>query len=147
MMIASIARIPISLCCRRTEMCSVSMIIITLLWIPSPPTPSKMKPLNANREFTLLLLEAPGPRRNRSWNLLEINTPSARRSLLQALAPFAVLQRSPNLLDVAGAAQASRDFSRPYSLDFLYVVTKRGRCSGIEEISLHPGLRALFFFR
>src|ERR1041385_2422258 len=147
MMIASIARIPISLGCRRTEMCSVSMIIITLLSIQSPPTPSKMKPLNANQELTVLLLEAPGPRRNLNWNLLEINTPSARRSLLQALTPFAVLHRSPNLLDVAGAIQASRDFSRPYSLVFLYVVTKRGRCSGIEEFSLPTGLRALLLFR
>src|ERR1041385_7757040 len=106
-----------------------------------------MKPLNANREFTLHILEAPGPRRNHSWNLLEINTPSARRSLLLALAQFFVLQRLPNLLVVAGAAKASRDFFRPYSLDFLYVVTKRGRCSGIEEISLPTGLRALFFIR
>ena len=106
-----------------------------------------MKPLNVKREFTLHSLEAPGPRRNRSWNLLEITTPSARRLLLQAVVQFVVLQCSPNLLDVAGAVQASRDFSRPYSLVFLYVVTKRGRCSGIEEISLPTGLRALLFIQ
>src|ERR1041385_9074812 len=128
-------------------MCSVSMTIITLQSIQSPPTPSKMKPLNTNQELTLLLLVAPGPRRNLNWNLLEINTLSPRRSPLQALAPFAVLLRSPNLLDVARAVQASRNFSRPYSLVFLYVVTKRGRCSGIEEFSLPSGLRALLLFR
>ena len=106
-----------------------------------------MKRLHAKREFTLHSLEAPGPRRNRSWNLQEIIPPSARSLLLQALAQSVVLQRLPNLLVVAGAAKASRDFFRPYSLDFLYVVTKRGRCSGIEEISLPTGLRALLFIR
>src|ERR1041385_7085467 len=120
------------------------MIIITSLSTPSPPTPRKMKPLNVKREFTLHFHEAPGPHRNRSWNLQEIITPSARSLLLQALAQSVVLQRSPNLLVVAGAAKASRDFFRPYSLNFLYVVTKRGRCSGIEEISLPSGLRDFF---
>src|ERR1041385_1139086 len=128
-------------------MCSVSMTIITSLSTPYPPTPRKMKPLNVKREFTLHFLEAQGPRRNLSWNLLEIITPSTRSLLLQALAPFVALLRSPNLLDVAGAAKSSRDFFRPYSLDFLYVVTKRGRCSAIEEISLPSGLRALLFSR
>src|ERR1041385_2148518 len=106
-----------------------------------------MKPLDVKREFTLHSLEAPGPRRNRNWNLLEIIIRSGRRFLRQAVAPFVFFPRVRNLLDVASASQASRDFFRPYSLDFLYVVTKRGRCSGIKEISLPSGLRALLFSR
>src|SRR3954466_14150019 len=104
------------------------MIIIISLWTIYPLTPSKKKKplLNVNPEFSRHFLEAPGPRRNRSWNLQEINIHSARRSLLQALVQFVVLQRSPNLLVVAGASVASRDFFRPYSLDLFVRCDKKG---------------------
>ena len=145
-MIELIAQIQPYHYCRRTWMSSASTIIIISLWTPSPPTPTPTKNQGAQLEFTRHYLEAPRPLRNPSWNLLEIIILSERRLLLEAVAPFVVLLQSRNLLDVAGAAQVIRYFFQPYSLDFLYIVTKRGRCSGIEEFSLPTGFRALLLF-